>query len=109
MEWLKHAFAVDAPGPAQPDEAQALIVERVCREVVRRRLVAPALMVLEMGRPLNHLSAQVFHFFQPFVTVLGGAAAYDQFASFLERRGSLDYIAARIESIQAETVGDDAR
>jgi hypothetical protein len=108
MEWLKHAFAVDAPGPAQPDEAQALIIERVCREVVRRRLVAPALMVLEMGRPLNHLSAQVLHFFQPFVTVLGGAAAYDQFASFLERRGSLDYIGARIESIQAETVGDDA-
>ena len=29
MEWLKHAFAVDPPGPAQPDEAQALIVERV--------------------------------------------------------------------------------
>lgn len=108
MEWLKHAFAIDPPGPAQPDEAQALIVERVCREIVRRRLVAPAIMALEMGRPLNHLSAQVLHFFQPFVTVLGGAAAYDQFASFLERRGSLDYISARLESIQADTCGDDA-
>ena len=108
MEWLKHAFAIDPPGPAEPDAAQAPIVERVCREVVRRRLVGPAMMALEMGRPLNHLSAQVLHFFQPFVTVLGDAAAYDQFASFLERRGSLDYIGARIESIQAETGGHGA-
>ena len=108
MEWLKHAFAVDPPGPAQPNEMQAVIVERVCREIVRRRLVAPAVLALEMGRPLNHLSAQALHFFQPFVTALGGAAAYEQFAAFLERRGSLDYISARIESIQAETCGDDA-
>ena len=108
MEWLKHAFAVDPPGPAQPNATQALIVERVCREIVRRRLVAPAVLALEMGRPLNHLSAQVLHFFQPFVTMLGGAAAYEQFAAFLEQRGSLDYIGARIESIQAETCGDDA-
>ena len=108
MEWLKHAFAVDLPGPAQPNDAQALIVERVCREIVRRRLVAPAILALEMGRPLNHLSAQVLHFFQPFVTVLGGVAAYDQFASFLERRGSVDYMIARIESIESETGCNDA-
>ena len=103
MEWLKHAFAIDPPGPAQPDEAQAHLVDRVCREIVRRRLVAPAMMALEMGRPLNHLSAQVLHFFQPFVTAVGDAAAYEQFTTFLEQRGSLDYIGARIEAIDAGT------
>ena len=108
MKWFRHAFAVDPPGPAQPTDAQAQLIDRLCREIVRRHLVAPAIMALEMGRPLNHLSAQVLHFFQPFVTVLGGAAAYDRFASFLERRGSIDYIIARIESIEAEPCGDDA-
>lgn len=108
MDWLKHAFAIDPPGPAEPDAVQAPIVERVCREIVRRRLTAPAMLVLEMGRPLNTLSAQVLHFFQPFVTVLGDQAAYEAFAAFLERRGSLDYIGARIESLQTETGGDDA-
>ena len=102
MEWLKHAFAIDPPGPAQPDEGQSRIVDRVCREIVRRRLVAPAMMALEMGRPLNHVSAQVLHFFQPFVAIIGDAAAYEQFTAFLERRGSLDYISARIETIEAE-------
>ena len=102
LAWLKHAFAVDPPGPAQPDEAQARIVERVCREIVSRRLTTPAMMALEMGRPLNHLSAQVLTFFQPFVAIAGDASAYEQFTSFLEQRGSLDYIGARIEALEAE-------
>jgi hypothetical protein len=100
--WLKHAFAVDPPGPAKPTQAQALIVERVCREVVKRRLTTPAMMALEMARPLNHLSAQVLTFFQPFVAIVGDASAFDEFTSFLEQRGSVDYIAERLEALQAD-------
>ncbi len=103
LAWLKHAFAVDPPGPAQPDDAQAEIVERVCTEIVRRGLVTPAMMALEMGRPLNHLSAQVLTFFQPFIAIVGDASAYERFTSFLEQRGSIDYIAARIEALAAGT------
>lgn len=102
MKWLKHAFATDAPGPAQPTEAQRLVVEKVCREVVRRRLTAPALLMLEMSRPLNYVTAQLLHFFQPFLVILTDAAAYDQFTAFLEQRGSMDYIAERLEAIDAE-------
>jgi hypothetical protein len=102
LAWLKHAFAIDPPGPLVPDEAQAQLVDRICREIVRRRLTTPAMMALEMGRPLNFLSAQVLTFFQPFLTVVGDASAYERFTSFLEQRGALDYIAARIEAIEAE-------
>ena len=100
MNWLAHAFAVDPPGPAQPDEAQRVLIDRVCHEVVRRRLSAPALLALEMSRPLNYLSAQTLQFFQPFLTVLVDAAGYEQFARFLERRGSIDYLIERIEGIE---------
>jgi hypothetical protein len=79
-----------------------VLIDRVCGEVVRRRLSAPALLVLEMSRPLNYLSAQVLHFFHPFLTVLVDAAGYEQFTRFLERRGSMDYLAGRIEALEAE-------
>jgi hypothetical protein len=102
FSWLRHAFAIDPPGPAHPDAVQAPVVDRVCREIVRRQLVTPAMVAIEMGRPLNHLSAQVLHFFQPFITIGGDAASYEHFTAFLERRGSLDYIAARIEALEAE-------
>jgi hypothetical protein len=101
LAWLKHAFAIDPPGPAEPDEAQAQLVDRICREIVRRRLTTPAMLAIEMGRPLNYLSAQVLTFFQPFLAIVGDAGAYERFTSFLEQRGSLDYIAARIEALEA--------
>jgi len=60
------------------------------------------MMAIEMGRPLNYLSAQVLTFFQPFLAIVGDSSAYERFTSFLEQRGSLDYVAARIEALDAE-------
>ena len=45
----------------------------------------------------------VLTFFQPFVATVGDSAAYGEFTAFLEQRGSLDYITARIETLDAET------
>lgn len=100
VEWIKQAFAIDPPGPAQPTEAQRQLVDRLCREVVRRRMSTPAQMLLEMSRPLNYVSAQVMHFFQPFVTVLADATAYDGLSAFLEQRGSMEYISQRLQAIE---------
>src|SRR5262249_30866587 len=41
VSWLRHAFAVDPPGPAEPNELQRRLVDKVCGEVVRRRLTTP--------------------------------------------------------------------
>ena len=104
VKWLEHAFGVDPPGPAHPNEAQRAIIERVSREIVRRRLSAPALLALEMSRPLNYVSAQVLQFFHPFLTVLVDVDGYEQFTRFLERRGSIDYLVERIEAIETGAV-----
>lgn len=105
MDWLKHAFAVDPPGPAVPSEAQRIVVDRLCREVVRRGLTTPAHLALEMGRPLNYVTAQTLQFFQPLVTVLADPAAYGELTSFLEQRGSLEYIGSRLDAIELGSGG----
>ena len=102
MQWLKHAFAVDPPGPAEPTDAQKRAVDRVIKEVVRRGLAAPTLMALEMSRPLNFLGSQALHFFSPFVSVLTNSGGCDDFAEFLEQRGAIDYICTRIEERECE-------
>lgn len=106
-DWLKHAFAVDRPGPASPNDAERTVVDRVLTEVVRRRLAIPALMFLEMSRSMNYLGAQVLHYFAPFVTVLVDTQSYDVFANFLERRGSVDYMCQRLEEL-GEKAGEKA-
>jgi hypothetical protein len=99
VKWWKHAFAVDPPGPAEPTDAQRAVIDKLCAEVVRRRMTGPALLVLEMHRPLNYLSAQVLTFFQPFVAALADTAGYQQFTLFLEQRGSVDYLVQRLEAL----------
>ena len=103
MQWLKHAFAVDPQGPVEPTEQQRTVVDRVCREVVRRGMVTPALMFLEVSRPLNYLGSQAMHFFAPIVSMATDVEGYEQFAAFLEQRGSIDYLWRRIEELEAES------
>ena len=102
MEWLKHAFAVEPPGPVEPTEEQRPVVERVCGEVVRRGLTTPAIMALEMSRPLNFVGSQALHFFSPIISALTDAQGHKQFAEFLEHRGSIEYLCRRIEELEAE-------
>lgn len=102
MRWLAHAFAVEPEGPAEPTDAERPVVERVCRTIVRRRMTTPALMLLEMARPLNYLGAQTLHFFGPVATAVVDREGYRHFAAFLERRGSVDYLCRQIEALEAE-------
>ncbi len=99
--WLKHAFAVEPPGPAQPSEAQRALLDRLCREVVQRRLTGPALIVLESSRPLTFAGGQLMHFFAPFLSVFAEQSAIDELARFLERRGAVDYLCQRLEELNA--------
>lgn len=108
MNWLKHAFAVDKPGPAEPTPEQQPIVETVCAEIVRRHLATPALLFLEMSRPLNNLGAQALHFLTPFLSVLTAADAPAHLADFLEQRGAIDYICRRIEHLSRSATNTPA-
>lgn len=102
FKWLKHAFAIDPPGPAEPPPELSSIVDRVCREVVRRRLTAPALIALEMARPLNYVGAHAMHFFSPIVAALTDADGFDRFAIYLEQRGAIEFICQKLEQIEHE-------
>ena len=101
IERLKHAFAVEDPDDFAPTERERLAAEKVCEEVVRRRMTMPASMLLEMSRPLNYLGAQALHFFTPFASVLVDGKSWEDFASFVERRGSVEYLIRTIEDCEA--------
>lgn len=107
MQWLKHAFAVESEKSMAPTDEQRAVVDMLCRQIVRRRLTTPALLFLEMSRPLNYLGAQAMHFFTPLVSAVADAAATEHFARFLERRGSIDFLCRRIEELESRAAGRD--
>jgi hypothetical protein len=95
--WFANAFAVEKPGAIDPTPRQREIVDQLCREVVRRGVSGPALMALEMSRPLNVLGASALHVLQPIMAALVNGEASKELATFLEHRGSIDFLCARIE------------
>ncbi|MFO1093755.1 MAG: hypothetical protein U0992_10655 [Planctomycetaceae bacterium] len=97
FEWIRHAFAIER-GFAPTDE-ELQLAERLCREILRRELVVPALMFLEMSRPLNSLGAQALHFFTPVLSAVFTPEQCRRMAAFLERRGSIDWLCNRLEEL----------
>lgn len=96
-EALQHAFHVDPPGAATPDDTTRDIVDRVCRSIVKRGMTTPALMALEMSRPLNFVASQAMHIVRPAAELVLDTQAFTQFATFLEQRGSIEYLCERLQ------------
>jgi len=97
MNWLKHAFAIERD--FSPTEEELQLAERLCKEIVRRELVLPALTFLEMSRPLNALGAQALHFLTPVLSAAFTPQQCRKMAEFLERRGSIDWLCKRLEEL----------
>lgn len=105
---MRHAFAIDPPGPAEPAAEEREAVEWFCQQVARRRLATPGLIALEMSRPLNYVAAQAMLALAPGVWALASSPThqgYLQFSRFLERRGSIEYLARRIEELEPRRTG----
>ncbi len=100
LQWIKHAFAVEDGQAAEPTSGQREAIDRVLKEVVRRRLTVPARMLLETCRPLNFVGAQLLHFFSPLMKIALGTQAQDEFAEFLERRASIDFLLRRLDALE---------
>ncbi|MEW4489019.1 hypothetical protein AB1L42_13115 [Thalassoglobus sp. JC818] len=99
--WLQHAFAMPTES-AKPTDRQLQIVEKLAREVARRELTTPAIAFLEMSRPLNYLGSQALHFFQPIATAVLNPQDYSEFAEFLGRRDSIDWMIEKVNESEAD-------
>jgi len=99
-ERMQHAFAVDPPGPQEPNEDQFALIDEICRRVATSRMALPGVVVLEMTRPLGYLGSQLMHGMSPVIWALARKETlqdYRRIAEYLERRGSIEWICQRIE------------
>lgn len=96
---LRHAFAVEPPGPAEPTPDERAALEPLISEIRRRGLAAPAVLFLESCAPLNTVGAQALHFMQPFATAVLDPVRYATLSRYLERRGSVEWV---VEELRRE-------
>lgn len=103
LEKLRHAFAVPERGSLVVPEETRVLIDSVCRELVARQLADPALVLLEMSRPMNYVGAQALHALTPLLGVVARPQTIGQLAEFLEQRGSVEYVCERIETLRTES------
>ena len=87
----------------KPDPGDRLeLIEKVAQRVERWGLVTPAVLFLELGRPLSFVGSQILLLAQP---ICGSAAG--QYADLFEDPRSVDQLLARLERRQAGTPIED--
>ncbi len=103
MGWWHKAFAI---GPAQswtPSQEERELVDRFVSWVVRRRMTGPALLCLEMSRPLNYVGSQTLHFLKPFLSPFCDTKSCDNLAKLLENREAVDFICRQFECMESQS------
>lgn len=108
LNWFKHAFALK---PSSPDvglgeERRREVLDKLARGVSERKLGVPAILALEMHKPIRGLGSQAMHVLSPTVSpILEMFLGYDDFdalAGLLEHPDNVEYLVARIEQLTAE-------
>ena len=97
---IRHAFAIDPPGPAVPKAEEQPPVDWLCRFAARKHMTGPALVALELCRPLSWVAAQGMHLGAPAVWAVAPGEVfrrYQSLAGFLEKRGAIEYMIRCVE------------
>jgi hypothetical protein len=85
-------------------EERDQILDRAARAVTRRRLEVPAVLWLELHRPLTFPLSQALVIFTPLLGPAFGLENVQRLSKLLEDRGNLDRLIDRIEELAAEEV-----
>ena len=104
-DWWDHAFAVSPPEHAITEDDEAL-AKKVATFIVKRQLTAPAIMLLETGRPFNYIGSQFLTFLSPFISIIfSNNTEFNRFTQFIEKRNSIPCLIQHIETLENQSHG----
>ena len=79
---------------------QRKVLARMLRAIIRRRLTAPALFVLESAKPLSFLAAQGLIVLEPLLGTVLPRAEYDLFTEAIADRANLEWMIQQLEAVE---------
>ncbi len=85
------------------DDRREALVDNLARLVVRRKLEVPAVLFLEMHKPLSYLAGQSLILGSGVLAPLFGPARVQSVAKFLQSRDNVDRLIQRIEQMSNGT------
>lgn len=87
---------IDLTAP-QPAEERDALIEKIATAVARRGMETPAILFLEMHKPLTFVASQSLVVVSPFIAPFVGMDNMAAAAKLLESRENIELLIARIE------------
>ena len=84
--------------PERRDE----LIEWMAQQVVKRGLSTPAVMFVEMARPISFIGSQAVQFFSPFINVALNSQLSTEIGFLMEDRKNIDRLVDRVEELTIE-------
>lgn len=78
------------------------LIEKIAQEVTKRKMTAPAIFLLESGKPLSFIGSQFLTFLSPIVQTIFSSKYYDRITKMLEDRNNIEKLICRIEELEEE-------
>ncbi|OIO59249.1 MAG: hypothetical protein AUJ47_10695 [Candidatus Marinimicrobia bacterium CG1_02_48_14] len=85
-----------------PDPA---ILTRVAQKIVDRGMMVPAILALEMMKPLSFIGSQALVFVGPILTAFVRAQTYYELTELLEDYHNVEFLVCEIERLDREAGG----
>ena len=84
------------------DEQRDAILERIAQGIVRRGMAAPAVLFLELNKPLSFVASQSLVVLTPFLAPFVGVENVHRYSRLLEKRENVERLIDRIEQLEYE-------
>ena len=101
---MRHSALIDDSLPPPEDiydrERQREVLQKIARELARRRLTAPAIFILESMLPLSFVASQALVALRPLVQMVAGIREYEIFAAALEDRENVEWLLQQLEAAE---------
>jgi len=80
------------------EEEQETLLEKAALQIRKRRMAVPAIMALEMHKPLASLTGQTGVVFAPFLVPILGYSAVNDYTRLLTMPGTVERLIQKLES-----------
>ena len=89
------------------EEETENLIQKAANEVVRRKLETPAILFIEMHKPLANIGANLSLVFAPFTVPFFGFDFVNDYSRLFSKRENVERLLVRIEELSKKQEGKD--
>lgn len=94
--------AIDFWSKELTDEEAEQLIDKAVSEIQKRKLITPAILFLEMHKPLGYIGSQAAIALSPFIVPFVGFDFVNNYSRLFSKRENIEKLIVRLENAREE-------